>query len=468
MFGKDDPVNESNAKLTKINQRLETLARRQEDDRTYALEVARSVNSLAEHMDKQIAKVAETSDENFRRLQTIIRDHLDKNVVRDQRIRILELSARMDDVESYQDVIDRAAQLEHLVNGGFPPSPEYDAREKYDAAEDAEEMKREAETHLYVEHEGVCVICGRTRPVPVHHDLEDELEDAETSLYPGDLVEGSDGMLYPVTHENVDAYNGEDLPDVCTENAMDGEKCLKDAGHEGRHASRLATPENVAKCLAANPDNPSEKCQMKMGHIGDHWAPDPEYRDPCGAQHPKRLITCMREPGHKGLHSTPHPWPNGTIVDWPQEPDEPLIGEAKMSPKFEATVNKAADADPLRDMQRMAQQFEENNGVPADTVGVGPDLIEHFASNTKGPIGRRIQQRIDDGAITMESLHDPNTDAIIGYQWHHRRSGLTSDVVDNPVNTRAMNALGELRDKIAQWEKTKADVAELRKEVEGK
>lgn len=388
MFGKDDPVNESNAKLTKINQRLETLARRQEDDRTYALEVARSVNSLAEHMDKQIAKVAETSDENFRRLQTIIRDHLDKNVVRDQRIRILELSARMDDVESYQDVIDRAAQLEHLVNGGFPPSPEYDAREKYDAAEDAEEMKREAETHLYVEHEGVCVICGRTRPVPVHHDLED-------------------------------------LPDICTENAMDGKKCLKDAGHEGRHVSHLATPENVAKCLAPDPDEPRNKCQKKMGHAGDHWAPD-------------------------------------------AEPDEPLIGEAKMSPKFEATVNKAADADPLRDMQRMAQQFEENNGVPADTVGVGPDLIEHFASNTKGPIGRRIQQRIEDGAITMESLHDPNTDAIIGYVWHHRPSELTSAVVDNPVGTEAMNALGDLRKRIERWEKTKADVAELRKEVESR
>lgn len=56
----------------------------------------------------------------------------------------------------------------------------------------------------------------------------------------------------------------------CQEMAADGEPCKLNTGHPGHHYSRLAIPENVARCLTANPDDEKQKCQRKMSHEGKH------------------------------------------------------------------------------------------------------------------------------------------------------------------------------------------------------
>ncbi|AXH50286.1 hypothetical protein KNT99_gp06 [Gordonia phage NatB6] len=54
----------------------------------------------------------------------------------------------------------------------------------------------------------------------------------------------------------------------CEGIALDGERCLRSPGHDGRCYSRMATPENVAKCLRQMPDG--SKCHLKMNHAMPH------------------------------------------------------------------------------------------------------------------------------------------------------------------------------------------------------
>ncbi|AYB69188.1 hypothetical protein SEA_EMIANNA_5 [Gordonia phage Emianna] len=61
---------------------------------------------------------------------------------------------------------------------------------------------------------------------------------------------------------------GDQAPKHCNKIALDGERCLRSPGHDGRCYSRMATPENVAKCLRQMPDG--SKCQLKMNHDMPH------------------------------------------------------------------------------------------------------------------------------------------------------------------------------------------------------
>lgn len=297
--------------------------------------------SLADHVNRQISTMAEGHMKDFDNLRAVVNENVGRQFPIDMRRLCLELASRMDDMESIDDVVTRAAYLERLIIEGFPNNQSA--------------------------------------------DIED---------------------------------NGN-----CTENAPDGKPCLHPYGHEGPHHSRLATPENVAKCLKRVPWTGGQKCQLPMDHDGEHKGPDAEEQPPC--PNTGHNVINGRE---YVVHCTLRRYHEGQCVY-----EDPIY----------AAVRKGAD------------KFEELNKVPADTVEVG--------GTGKGPIGRRIQQRIDDGAITMESVHEPANDAIIGYVWGHKPSGLESVMVDNPVGVEAMNALADLRRRIASWEQTKASYAELRK-----
>ncbi|WGH20788.1 hypothetical protein QLT00_gp05 [Gordonia phage Commandaria] len=73
----------------------------------------------------------------------------------------------------------------------------------------------------------------------------------------------------------LDARDG--IPsETCAWEASDGERCQQPKGHKGRCYSRLATPENVAKCLHAMPDG--SKCQRQMNHPMPHQGPAVEKK----------------------------------------------------------------------------------------------------------------------------------------------------------------------------------------------
>ncbi|QZE10776.1 hypothetical protein SEA_CHISANAKITSUNE_2 [Gordonia phage ChisanaKitsune] len=81
--------------------------------------------SLADHVNKQLTTMAQGHVKDFDNLRSVVQENVGRQFPIDMRRLCLELASRMDDMESIDDVVTRAAYLERLIIHGFDaPAPD--------------------------------------------------------------------------------------------------------------------------------------------------------------------------------------------------------------------------------------------------------------------------------------------------------------------------------------------------------
>ena len=93
--------------------------------------------------------------------------------------------------------------------------------------------------------------------------------DAKLGDWICDMVRGHEGIHFA---PGLGPFQTTNETKQCPETTTSGVQCKLPRDHDGNHYSRLATDENVARCLSPHPDASSVKCHEAMNHKGVHRA----------------------------------------------------------------------------------------------------------------------------------------------------------------------------------------------------